>query len=101
MIKSFQSMRRIVFGVGSLEGLGEEIRRLGGTKVLVVTDPGLKKAGVVDQVTAVLEKEKFGFSVFADVEPDPKVDVALASAAAAKAWGPDVIVGLGGGSSLD
>jgi len=101
MIKSFQTMRRIVFGPGSVEALGEEIRRLGGGRVLVVTDPGLKKAGVVDQVTSVLEKAKLEFSVFADVEPDPKIEVALACTAAAKSIGPDTIVGLGGGSSLD
>lgn len=94
-------MRRIVFGPGSVEALGEEIRRLGGGRVLVVTDPGLKKAGVVDQVTSVLEKAKLEFSVFADVEPDPKIEVALACTAAAKSIGPDTIVGLGGGSSLD
>ena len=94
-------MGRIVFGAGSLERLGEEIRRIGGSKVMVVTDPGLKSAGVVDQVTAVLEKTKLDFNVFADVEPDPRIEVALACTAAAKSIGPDAIVGLGGGSSLD
>jgi alcohol dehydrogenase len=101
MAKSFQTMGRIVFGVGSLESLGDEIRRLGGSKVMVVTDPGLKNAGVVDQVAAVLEKSKLNFTVFADVEPDPKIEVALACTAAAKSLGPDAIIGLGGGSSLD
>ena len=101
MLKSFETVRRITFGCGSLENLGNEIRRVNGSKVLVVTDPGLKSAGVVDAVAAVLDKAKLSFSVFAEVEPDPRVEVALASAEAAKAWGPDVIVGLGGGSSLD
>jgi alcohol dehydrogenase len=101
MIKSFETVRRIIFGCGSLENLGNEIKRINGSKVLVVTDPGLKSAGVVDAVTAVLDQAKLSFSVFAEVEPDPRVEVALASAEAAKAWGPDVIVGLGGGSSLD
>ena len=101
MLKSFETVRRITFGCGSLENLGNEIRRVNGSKVLVVTDPGLKSAGVVDAVTAVLDQAKLSFSVFAEVEPDPRVEVAFASAEAAKAWGPDVIVGLGGGSSLD
>jgi alcohol dehydrogenase len=101
MIKSFETVRRITFGCGSLENLGNEIKRVNGSKVLVVTDPGLKSAGVLDAVTAVLEKAKLNTTVFADVEPDPRVEVALAAAAAAKACGPDVIVGLGGGSSLD
>jgi alcohol dehydrogenase len=101
MIKSFETVRRITFGCGSLEGLGSEIKRVNGSKVLVVTDPGLKSAGVVDAVASVLDKAKLNYSVFAEVEPDPRVEVALASAGAAKAFGPDVIVGLGGGSSLD
>jgi len=101
MIKSFETVRRITFGSGSLENLGNEIKRVNGSKVLVVTDPGLKSAGVVDAVTAALDKAKLSFSVFAEVEPDPRVEVALASVKAAKTWGPDVIVGLGGGSSLD
>lgn len=101
MIKSFETVRRITFGCGSLENLGNEIKRVNGSKVLVVTDPGLKSAGVLDAVMAVLDKAKLNTTVFADVEPDPRVEVALAAAAAARAFGPDVIVGLGGGSSLD
>ena len=101
MTKSFETVRRITFGCGSLENLGNEIKRVNGSKALVVTDPGLKSAGVVDAVAAELDKTKLNYSVFAEVEPDPRVEVALASVAAAKAYGPDVIVGLGGGSSLD
>ena len=101
MIKSFETVRRITFGCGSLENLGAEIKRLDGSRVLVVTDPGLKSAGVLDPVAAALDKARLDYSVFAEVEPDPRVEVALAAAGAAKAYGPDVIVGLGGGSSLD
>jgi alcohol dehydrogenase len=101
MTKSFETVRRITFGCGSLENLGNEIKRVNGSKVMVVTDPGLKGAGVVDAVASVLDQAKLSFSVFAEVEPDPRVEVALASVQAAKAYDPDVIVGLGGGSSLD
>jgi len=101
MIKSFETVRRITFGTGSLENLGNEIKRVNGSKVLVVTDPGLKSAGVVDAVTAALDQARLNYTVFAEVEPDPRVEVALASVKAAQACDPDVIVGLGGGSSLD
>jgi alcohol dehydrogenase len=101
MIKSFETVRRITFGCGSLENLGNEIKRVNGSKVLVVTDPGLKTAGVLDAVTAALDKTKLNYSVFAEVEPDPRVEVALGCVEAAKDYRPDVIVGLGGGSSLD
>jgi alcohol dehydrogenase len=101
VVKSFETVRRVVFGTGSIEALADEIRRVKGTKVLVVTDPGIKSAGLVDIVTGVLERAKLPHKVFAEVEPDPRIEVALASYEAAKAYGPDVIVGLGGGSSLD
>lgn len=100
-VQSFETVRRVVFGFGAVENLPEEIKRVKGNRVLVVTDPGIKAAGVLEQVTRVLTAAKTDFSVFAEVEPDPKVEVALAAAEAAKVFRPDVIVGLGGGSSLD
>ena len=100
-VQSFETVRRVVFGVGAVETLPDEIKRAKGTRVLVVTDPGIKSAGVLDLVANVLARAKVDFSVFAEVEPDPKIEVALAAVEAAKAAGPDLIVGLGGGSSLD
>ncbi len=100
-VQSFETVRRVVFGHGAVESLPDEVKRVKGSRVLVVTDPGIKSAGVLDQVTGVLERANLGFSVFAEVEPDPRVEVALAGAKAAKDFGPDVIVGLGGGSALD
>ncbi len=101
MFKCFETMRRIVFGAGSLEELGNEIQRLDGSRVLVVTDPGVQRAGVVDAVAAVLDRAGLDHAVFADVESDPGMAVAVASVAAARAMAPDAIVGLGGGSALD
>jgi alcohol dehydrogenase len=100
-VQSFETVRRVVFGAGAVESLPDEINRVKGSRVLVVTDPGLKSAGVLDQLTGVLERAKITFGVYAEVEPDPRMEVALASADAARAFDPDVIVGLGGGSSLD
>jgi alcohol dehydrogenase class IV len=101
MVRSFSTARRIVSGFGSLESLGDEIGRLGGSKVLVVTDPGIKAAGLLDLVAEPLDNAHCSYHVFAEVEPEPSVEVAIRSLEAAKAFGPDVIIGLGGGSSLD
>ncbi len=100
-VHSGETVRRLVFGSGALEGLPEEIKRAKGRRILVVTDPGIKAAGVLDLITNVLERAKISFGVFAEVEPDPRVEIALAAVEAAHAFGPDLIVGLGGGSSLD
>jgi alcohol dehydrogenase len=101
VFKSFETVRRVVFGAGSIESLADEVKRVKGTKVLVITDPGIQAAGLVDIVTGVLDRAKLLHNTFAEVESDPRIEVALASVEAAKTYRPDVIVGLGGGSSLD
>jgi alcohol dehydrogenase class IV len=101
MAQIFNTVRRIVSGFGSLETLGDEIKRLKGIKVLIVTDPGIKSAGLVDLVAGTLDRAKINYHIFTEVEPDPKIEVVFSSLAAAKNFGPDLIVGLGGGSSLD
>ena len=101
IVRSFDSVRRIVFGVGAVEMLVDEIKRVKGTKVLVRDRPRDQIGRDRERLTGVLDRAKVAYDVFAEVEPDPSVEVALAGIEAAKAYGPDVIVGLGGGSSLD
>lgn len=99
--QSFNAVKRIVFGVGALQGIGEEIKRNHGSRVLVVTDPGIKSAGLVEQMEIVLEKENLDYHVFAEVEPDPRIEVVEQSVAVARKFNPDIVVGFGGGSALD
>lgn len=101
MITSFNTVHRIVSGFGSLETLGDEIKRLKGTKVLVATDPGIKASGLLDVLTKTLEQTRVSYRFFTGVEPDPKMEVVASSLEAARAFGPEVIIGFGGGSSLD
>ncbi len=101
MFPAFQTVRRIVHGMGSLKELGSEIQRLGGTRVLVVSDPGIKAAGILDGVARGLDGAKLSYEIFSAVEPDPRIEVALTSIDFAKGVRPDLIVGVGGGSSLD
>jgi alcohol dehydrogenase len=101
MFSSFNTVRRIVHGFGSVQELGDEVKRLGGRKVLAITDPGIKAAGILDSVGQVIQGAGLEYDAFAGVEPDPKIEVVSASLEAARAFQPDVIVGLGGGSSLD
>jgi alcohol dehydrogenase class IV len=80
------------FGPGSVARLPEAV---GAARVLVVTDPGLAAAGVLDRVLAVLPQAR----VFAEIEPNPSVDTVAKAVAATGA--AELIVALGGGSSLD
>ncbi|WP_461208590.1 iron-containing alcohol dehydrogenase [Desulfocurvus sp. DL9XJH121] len=100
-MQSFNTVRRIVHGVGSIGQVGREVARLGGSKVLVVADPAMAQLGILDTVAGVLEGEGFGVASFTGVEPDPKIAVVDKSLEAGRAAAPDVVIGLGGGSSLD
>jgi len=92
---------KIVSAPGCLKELPEELNRLGAHCPLIVTDPGITKAGIVDRVTRHLKDKDLPFNVFDGVEPDPKLRNAVEAANAVKKGGHDLIIGLGGGSSID
>lgn len=87
----------LVFGEGALDHL----ETLEGEKCFIVTDPGIKKAGLLDILMKTLEKAGKKWQVFADVEPDPREETIYKAAEQCKAFEPDLIIGFGGGSSLD
>jgi len=98
---SFTTVGRIVEGRGAMRAAPEEARRLGAGKVLVVTDPGVAKAGLLEALLAVLAEAGLTAEAFTGVAPDPKVEVVDACLAAVRQAAADVVIGLGGGSSLD
>lgn len=98
---TFQTSPRIVMGPGSLKTICSEVKKLSGSKVMVVTDPGLVKSGIVARLEELLKKANLLVSRFDDVEPDPAFETAIKAAEMAKNSGCDIIIGLGGGSSQD
>ncbi|MDA8227795.1 MAG: iron-containing alcohol dehydrogenase [Desulfitobacterium hafniense] len=96
-MKWFRVPRDIVFGWGSLEYL----KGLKGSRAIIVTDPGLVAAGVVDQVAAYLKEAGLETTVFSECEPDPPRGVVEKGAQVMKEFGPDWIIGVGGGSAID
>jgi alcohol dehydrogenase class IV len=100
-ISLFQTTPRILMGPGALARTGEEARRLGARKALVVTDPGVVAAGLAARLEAVLDAAGIPRARFDAVEPDPRLEIAVAAAAAARAEQADLVIGIGGGSPLD
>ena len=92
---------RLVCGWGSLERLGTIARELGGRRVLVVTDAGLVAAGHVARAEAILARAGLAVVRFAGVHENPTTDDVEACVLRAREAAIDLIVGLGGGSSLD
>ncbi len=91
----------IRFGVGMLAKLPAVVAEQGATKAFVVTDPGIAASGLLDRVLAVLCEGNVAADVCADVKADSSSTLLDRTAAAVKAAGAGVVIGLGGGSSLD
>lgn len=89
------------FGKGAREELPEEIRKRGFKKVLLVTDKTLVQCGVSAKVTEVLERAGISYEVYSDIKPNPTIKNVLDGVEACKAARADVIVAVGGGSSID
>lgn len=92
---------RVVFGPGKLATLGQEAASLGARKVLIVTDPGLARTGFVAGARESLIGAGIDVAIYDRVRENPTTEDVDACVAVAKAEGIDLIVGLGGGSSLD
>lgn len=97
----FQCPTRIVFGPGKLDELGPLASGLSAKRVLVVTDLGIVAAGHTSRGVQSLEKSGLTVSVFDRVEENPTTAHVDDGLCVAKEFRPDLVVGLGGGSSMD
>ena len=92
---------KVDFGRGSVSRLADHVKSLGGTKVLLVTDPGIAEAGHMEWVMMILTKAGIDVLSYTDVRENPTTEDVSSCVNKAKDQGIDLIVGLGGGSSLD
>jgi alcohol dehydrogenase len=92
---------RLVFGADASKRVGDELRALGVSKPLVVTDKGIMQAGLLEGILAALQKAEMAHVVFDEVEPNPTVQCVEKSLALYRASGCDCLVAVGGGSSMD
>jgi alcohol dehydrogenase class IV len=97
----FNTVARIINGVGSALELAEQCRQLGVTRPLLVTDPGLMAIGLVQPVVAALEKAGLSALVFDQVREDPPEATVHAAAELARSGNVDGVIAVGGGSSMD
>jgi len=96
-VRAVELPTRIVHGLGALERLGQLVAELGARRPLLVTDPGVVGAGLADRARAHLN----GATVFADVYPNPDIELVGRVSALYREEGCDGLVGLGGGSTID
>jgi alcohol dehydrogenase len=90
-----------VFGAGARLLAGRYAKNLGGQKILVVSDPGVVKAGWTREVTDSLEAAGLSVVLFTGVTPNPKVEEVMTGVLLYRAEGCNAIVAVGGGSPID
>lgn len=96
----YQLPTKIIFGINATAKLKDELDRLRAKKVLVVTDKGVIKAGLVDKTINALRTD-FEVNIFDEVEPNPRSSTIEKGVKEFAEKSIDVVIGIGGGSSMD
>lgn len=100
-VAKFRVPAQITLGKGAAGTVGAEAKRLGGTHAFVVSDPALHQLGITDKIVASLEAEGVKATVYTEVEFEPSVQSVAPCAANARQSRCNLVVGVGGGTSLD
>src|ERR1700736_5343016 len=100
-LRTYQSPTRLVQRLGAIRELGNEASLLGIRRPLLVTDPGVKAAGLLDTALDALRGSDVEPVVFDRVKANPGVELVDAGAAEYRSQGCDGLVAIGGGSSMD
>ena len=90
-----------VFGVDARKLAGRYARNLGAARVLLVTDPGVLRAGWAEEAVASLRDEHIEVAQFSGVSPNPRDFEVMAGVEAFRRSDCDFIVAVGGGSAMD
>ncbi len=103
MIPSFEFLlpTKIRYGAGALQTLGEELRALHAKNIMIITDKGLSKTGMLQRLTGLIQSEGIPFLVYDEIEANPKDYNVEACASKAREESIDTLVAFGGGSPID
>ncbi len=100
-VRSFTIPTVMKHGLGAINALADEVKELGVKRPLIVTDPGIVQAGLLERTTAPLAAANMDYVVFDQVVPNPPIALVDEAAALYHSEGCDGIIGLGGGSAMD
>lgn len=101
MVNRFVLNEKSYHGAGAVKEIATVIKSGNYKKVLVCSDPDLLKFGVTKKVTDVLDGNGIPYDIYSDIKPNPTIENVTHGVEAFKASGADVIVAVGGGSSMD
>lgn len=98
---AFSTTRTILNEPGSAKRLAQICKEQGATSVLIVTDPGIRKVGLLERTLPGFDSEGLAVHIFDETEADPSDATVLKASALGRKHKVDVVVGFGGGSSMD
>jgi len=98
---SFTLPTKIVYGPGCIVSLIDELQLNNGNKPVIITDKGVKNAGILDKITSLLAQNNISCTVYDGVEPNPKDVNVEEGTKIAREFGADSIIAVGGGSPID
>jgi alcohol dehydrogenase class IV len=100
-VNIFRSPNKLIFGNGVVSQVGDEVAKMGARKALIVTDKGVVKGGLTAGIEESLKSAKISYGIFDRVEAEPPSHIVDECAREVKENGYDIIIGVGGGSSMD
>ena len=100
-VNIFRSPNKVIFGNGTVSLVGAEAEKMGARKALIVTDTGVVKGGLIAEVEKSLKASKIDCGLFDRVEAEPPARIVDECAREVTEKKYDVLIGVGGGSSLD
>jgi alcohol dehydrogenase len=100
-MRQFRVATTVTMGNGASAGLLDAVREIGGSRVTVVTDPGVRGTGMVERLAAPLREAGLAVDIDDNVKPNPRDTDCDTGAARAKEHGTDLVVAIGGGSPID
>jgi len=98
---SFYLPCKIIFGVGTADRVGKEAKELGCKKMLLITDKGISKTGIVDILTNNLKSAGVDVEIYDGVVANPTIKSVEEALSVMKAIKPDGLIAVGGGSAID
>jgi alcohol dehydrogenase len=99
--QDFHMPGNVRFGVDTFYSLPDEIKKLDVSRVVIISDKGLERVGVVDRLLELVESAGIESNVFTDIEGEPTFTLVQKSVEFVKKSGSELVIGIGGGSALD
>ncbi|WP_108025441.1 iron-containing alcohol dehydrogenase [Melghirimyces profundicolus] len=100
-LKQFVMPTKVVSGIGASKRAADEIRELGVTKAMIVTDRGIYNAGITEPIERALKDAGMEICVFNEIQGEPDTELVAKGSRTFKEQGCDGLIAIGGGSSMD